>query len=312
MTTRGIFALVLLTTACSSTTATYADRDQEETMGGASSVASTSPGASKAMGSVSATASGGSSVAPTSGGSASSAADAAGGTSASSTLDLPAAGGAHDRFSFPAQLPASGGSDAAGGSSAVEAAGGSRPVMVAVPAGTAGTTSAAGSSAIAGAAGGPQLYVGSDGQVHPITDSPLSVYDYDQFVSINCGTMISSPYDLCEPVDTSLPPGEWTWRAKRFDGNPLISSCVSAGDAACGRIHMADVCGRDVLPDGTCGPNPHFEPACGKTEIRLDVTCLRICLSCTDIPGVNRPPSVCPNAKTAITVGMPGATCPTY
>lgn len=317
MTTRGLIALVLLTTACTSTT--VADYSGVEIGGTAAAGASSSAPAAKAMGAVSATASGG--AAQAAGGSetdapSSTAATSVGGSSnqASSTLVLPSLGGAQSRFSFPEQLPASGGSEAAGGT---EASGGSSARMAALPlvAGAAGSFVSGGSAGVAGlagAAGLPQYYSTIDNQVHPITDSPASAWDYDRYIGITCGSLISRPHDLCEPIDSSLPVADWKWRAKRVPGNPLITACLAAGDAACGKLNMAKVCWPDVHEDGTCGPTPHFEPQCEANEQRLDVTCLRICLACTDIPGAARPPSTCSAAQSAITVGMPGATCPTY
>lgn len=315
MTTRGIFALVLLTTACTSTT--VADYSGAEAGGAAASGASSSAPSAKAMGAVSAASTGG--AAQAAGGSetyapSSTVDTSVGGSSnqASSTLVLPSLGGAQSRFSFPEQLPASGGSDAAGGT---EASGGSSARMAALPvvAGAAGSVVSGGSAGVAGlagAAGFPQYYSTIDNQVHPITDSPASVYDYDRFVTIQCSSLLSHPYDLCEPIDSSLPVSEWRWRAKRFPGNPLMVACESAGDAACAQINMPNMCGSDIRPDGTCGDSPHFEPQCGIESVRAPANCWRLCLSCTDIPGTPRPATVCSGAKSMVDALK--VTCPTY
>jgi hypothetical protein len=313
MTTRGIFTLVLLTTACSSTTATYAERDSEESLGGATS-ASSAPGA-KALGAVSSASTGG--AAQAAGGSdpgiANSAPDTSvgGASSGSTTLVLGSQGGVQARFSFPEQLPASGGSEAAGGT---EASGGSSARMAALPV-AAGTSSSvesggfAGVAGSAGAAGLPQYYSEIDNQVHPITDAPESVYDYDKFVNINCSEVIRRPYDLCEPVDTSAQVGEWRWRAKRVPSNQLITATLAAGDAACGKINMASVCGSAVRDDGTCGPDARTTVECAKVDVRSAINCWRVALSCTEIPGVTAPLNGCKSAKDLANLD---GTCPSY
>lgn len=294
------YLFALLFAGCTSTTATFTTSDHAESGSAGAQNGGSSPIATKTTGSA-VTETGGTSSATTEGrGGARTvrlgAAAPAGGTSESGSTTEE--GGSVDAAGATSEdAGAAGAAGAAGQSSNTDAAG------------AAGSSGVAGASGSAGAPFDPLYFSTIDNQHHPLTDDPMSVYEYDQFIGFGCGTVWSRPYELCEPYEKPEDGSPWKWRAKRFPGNPLLTACQSLGDAACAKFNSQQLCGNEVRDDGTCGPTPHFEPQCAGKDNIGPMICWRFCLSCTVIDGVSTPPYVCPAAQTAITTRTDGLTC---